>query len=74
MTIRRLFAAVAAPVAIPALAHEGHAHGGEEPKPVIAMAAPTLETSSSDLELMAVVCPARGPFRPASRWATAATD
>ncbi|WP_188261324.1 efflux RND transporter periplasmic adaptor subunit [Azospirillum tabaci] len=61
MTIRRLFAAaavaasVAAPVAFPALAHEGHAHGGEEPKPVIAMAAPTLETSSSDLELVAVV-------------------
>ena len=60
MTIRRLLAAtvvaasVAAPVASPALAHEGHAHGGEEPKPVIAMAAPTLETSSADFELVAV--------------------
>lgn len=60
MTTRRLFtaaaiaASVAAPVAFPTLAHEGHAHGSEEPKPVIATAAPTLETSSSDFELVAV--------------------
>lgn len=60
MTTRRLLAAtvvaasLAAPVAAPALAHEGHAHGGEAPKPVITTAAPTLETSSSDFELVAV--------------------
>jgi cobalt-zinc-cadmium efflux system membrane fusion protein len=60
MTIRRLFAAaaivvsVAAPLTVPAFAHEGHAHGGEEPKPVVATAAPTLETSSSEFELVAV--------------------
>lgn len=58
MTTRRLLAAtavaasLAAPVAAPA--HEGHAHGGEEPKPVVTTAAPTLETSSSDFELVAV--------------------
>ncbi|TWA93177.1 multidrug efflux pump subunit AcrA (membrane-fusion protein) [Azospirillum brasilense] len=61
MTTRRLLAAavaaasLAAPVASPALAHEGHAHGDEEPKPVVTTAAPTLETSSSDFELVAVV-------------------
>lgn len=60
MTIRRSFSAVvvaasiAAPVGFPALAHEGHAHGGEEPKPVVTTAAPTLETSSADFELVAV--------------------
>ncbi|MBK3773537.1 HlyD family efflux transporter periplasmic adaptor subunit [Azospirillum brasilense] len=60
MTTRRLLAAtavaasLAAPVAVPALAHEGHAHGGEEPKPVVTTAAPTLEASSSDFELVAV--------------------
>ncbi|QCO16924.1 HlyD family efflux transporter periplasmic adaptor subunit (plasmid) [Azospirillum brasilense] len=60
MTTRRLLAAtavaasLAAPVAVPALAHEGHAHGGEEPRPVVTTAAPTLETSSSDFELVAV--------------------
>jgi cobalt-zinc-cadmium efflux system membrane fusion protein len=60
MTIRRLFAAaaivvsIAAPLAVPAFAHEGHAHGGDEPKPVVATAAPTLETSSSEFELVAV--------------------
>jgi RND family efflux transporter MFP subunit len=60
MTIRRLFAAaaivvsVAAPLAVPAFAHEGHAHGGEDPKPVVATAAPTVETSSSEFELVAV--------------------
>lgn len=60
MTIRRLLAAaviaasVSAPVTSPALAHEGHAHGGEEPKPVVTTAAPTLETSSADFELVAV--------------------
>ncbi len=60
MTTRRLFtaaaiaASVAAPVAFPTLAHEGHAHGSEEPKPVVTTAAPTLETSSSDFELVAV--------------------
>ncbi|UKJ75621.1 efflux RND transporter periplasmic adaptor subunit [Azospirillum brasilense] len=60
MTTRRLLAAtvvaasLAAPVAAPALAHEGHAHGGEEPKPVVTTAAPTLEASSSDFELVAV--------------------
>ncbi|MDQ2102864.1 efflux RND transporter periplasmic adaptor subunit [Azospirillum isscasi] len=58
MTTRRLLAAtvvaasLAAPVAAPA--HEGHAHGGEEPKPVVTTVAPTLETSSSDFELVAV--------------------
>lgn len=60
MTTRRLLAAtavaasLAAPVAAPAFAHEGHAHGGEEPKPVVTTAAPTLEASSSDFELVAV--------------------
>lgn len=60
MTIRRLLAAtaiiasVAAPMTVPAIAHEGHAHGSEEPKPVVATAAPTLETSSSEFELVAV--------------------
>ncbi|GAA4258495.1 HlyD family efflux transporter periplasmic adaptor subunit [Azospirillum formosense] len=60
MTTRSLLAAtvvaasLAAPVAAPALAHEGHAHGGDEPKPVVTTAAPTLETSSSDFELVAV--------------------
>ena len=60
MTIRRLLAAavivvsVAAPLTVPAFAHEGHAHGGEEPKPVITTAAPTLETSSSEFELVTV--------------------
>ncbi len=60
MTIRRLFAmaavvvSLAAPLSFPAFAHEGHAHGGEEPKPVIATASPTLETSSSEFELVAV--------------------
>ncbi|NYZ14837.1 HlyD family efflux transporter periplasmic adaptor subunit [Azospirillum sp. RWY-5-1] len=60
MSVRRLLAAAAvaasvtASVAAPVLAHEGHAHGGEEPKPVVAMAAPTLETSSADFELVAV--------------------
>ena len=60
MTIRRLVAAaaivvsVAAPLTVSALAHEGHAHGGEEPKPVVATAAPTLETSSSEFELVVV--------------------
>ncbi|HYH20392.1 MAG TPA: HlyD family efflux transporter periplasmic adaptor subunit [Azospirillum sp.] len=63
MTIRRLFAAalIAAGVAAPALsaapgtaqAHEGHSHG-EEPKPVVTTIAPTLETSSSEFELVAV--------------------
>ncbi|HYD68557.1 efflux RND transporter periplasmic adaptor subunit [Azospirillum sp.] len=59
MTIRRLLAAaliaagVAAPVAVPAQAHEGHAHG-DEPKPVVTTAAPTLETASADFELVAV--------------------
>ncbi|KAA0675863.1 RND transporter, partial [Roseomonas genomospecies 6] len=58
MTTRRLLAAtavaasLAAPVAAPALAHEGHAHGGEEPKPVVTTADPTLEASSSDFELV----------------------
>lgn len=60
MTTRRLLAAtavaasLAAPVAAPTLAHEGHTHGGEEPKPVVTTAAPTLEASSSDFELVAV--------------------
>lgn len=56
MSLRRLFAAavlsVALPLAAPVLAHEGH--GDEEPKPVVATAAPTLETSSADFELVAV--------------------
>ncbi len=41
------------PVALPALAHEGHGHG-DAPKPVVATAAPTMETSSPDFELVAV--------------------
>ncbi|HEY0835161.1 MAG TPA: HlyD family efflux transporter periplasmic adaptor subunit [Azospirillum sp.] len=59
MTIRRLLAAatvaagVAAPVAHPALAHEGHTHG-DEPAPAVVAASPTLETSSSEFELVAV--------------------
>jgi multidrug efflux pump subunit AcrA (membrane-fusion protein) len=60
MTVRCSFAAaaiaagIAAPIAFPALAHEGHAHGGEDTKPVVATAAPTLETSSGDFELVAI--------------------
>lgn len=46
-------ASLAAPVAFPALAHEGHEHG-DAPKPVVATSAPTMETSSSDFELVAV--------------------
>jgi len=59
MTHRRLLAAasiaasLAAPVAFPALAHEGHDHG-DAPKPVVATMAPTMETSSSDFELVAI--------------------
>ncbi|PWC47885.1 hypothetical protein TSA6c_15355 [Azospirillum sp. TSA6c] len=60
MIHRRLLAAasiaasLAAPVALPTLAHEGHEHG-DAPKPVVATATPTMETSSSDFELVAVV-------------------
>ena len=60
MILRRLLAAaavaagLAAPAAGPVLAHEGHAHGGDEPKPVVTTSAPTLETSSSAFELVAV--------------------
>lgn len=61
MITRRLLAAAAiatasliAPVATPVLAHEGHAHGGEEPKPVVTTAAPTLETMSADFQLVVV--------------------
>lgn len=60
MTHRRLLAAasiaasLAAPVALPTLAHEGHEHG-DAPKPVVATATPTMETSSSDFELVVVV-------------------
>lgn len=58
MTLRRLIAvamavaSLAAPVAVPALAHEGHEHG-DAPKPAVATAVPTMETSSSDFELVA---------------------
>lgn len=58
MTLRRLIAvamavaSLAAPVAAPALAHEGHEHG-DAPKPAVATAVPTMETSSSDFELVA---------------------
>ncbi|KAA0571898.1 HlyD family efflux transporter periplasmic adaptor subunit [Azospirillum sp. Sh1] len=57
---RRLLAAasiaasLAAPVALPALAHEGHGHG-DASKPVVAAAMPTMETASPDFELVAVV-------------------
>ncbi|MFS2008742.1 efflux RND transporter periplasmic adaptor subunit [Azospirillum sp. CT11-132] len=59
MIHRRLLAAasiaasLAAPVALPTLAHEGHEHG-DAPKPVVATATPTMETSSSDFELVVV--------------------
>ncbi|MBP2292705.1 HlyD family efflux transporter periplasmic adaptor subunit [Azospirillum rugosum] len=49
-----LAAPVAFPALAPALAHEGHDHG-DAPTPVIATMAPTMETSSSDFELVAVV-------------------
>ncbi|SMH61566.1 HlyD family efflux transporter periplasmic adaptor subunit [Azospirillum agricola] len=45
-------ASLATPVAVPVLAHEGHEHG-DTPKPVVATAVPTMETSSSDFELVA---------------------
>jgi hypothetical protein len=40
-------------VVTPALAHEGHDHG-DAPKPVAVASVPTLETSSSEFELVAI--------------------
>lgn len=58
MTVQRFLAAAAVVMSVAApltaLAHEGHAHGGDEPKPVVATAAPTLETVSADFQLVAV--------------------
>lgn len=58
MTLRPLFAAVlvaglSLASAATALAHEGHDHG-QGPKPVVAAGVPTLETASSDFEVVAV--------------------
>lgn len=65
MSVRRFLAAAVRAASIvmlsafPALAHEGDSHGGEEPKPVIAVSTPTLEAVSADFQLVAT---AQGPM------------
>ncbi len=59
MSIRRFFAVAVGAASIvmlsafSTLAHEGHSHGGDEPKPVVAVTTPTLEAVSADFQLVA---------------------